>query len=178
MTLGELRSCISEAIGDRSRPSDNAHIICWALSQGGGKPMTRYEIMKIVHDVDIELETVGPDTPFSPQKNNSYWSPKMADKWDWERDPNGPHQWTQRKVPGSHRQVPNTYGGHATKFSVLRRGLVELAGKRGNSLLYVLTPEGEKFAAETAKWLQELRSGGNTEDDGAPPPEAETMDFY
>lgn len=152
LLVGELRYIIGraldEAVGDRGYPGDKAHLICYVLSQAGG-PMERPAVMQKVE----AIEGKDPER-FSSKTNNCYWSPATMKTGDWVQDPARPDdQWA--RVRTNTREVPNTCAGEAAKQSVLRRGLVQLAGKRGNALLYTLTPEGQKFADETVSWLQE-----------------------
>jgi len=148
LTLRKLRNIIGEAIGDRGHPDDKAHLICWVLAQAG-RPMSRPEVMQKVH----ALEAKDP-TAFKPNSNIDYWAPSPVMRSDWERNPEG-HMIQDpngefRRTP--ERMMPNT-GTHA-KYSVMRRGFVKVAGKKGNQLLYGLTPEGEKAAAEADEWIK------------------------
>jgi len=144
LTLAELKSVIREAIGDRSWPGDKAHLICWALSRGG-QPMSRREVMKVVW----ELEGLSPEE-FKPDTNHDYWSPPESWGHDgWEPDPEA-GEGRYRQI--NRRRVPHT-GVHA-KYSVLRRGFVKVAGKRGNTLLFELTPDGQQLARECDEWMK------------------------
>ena len=148
LTLRQLRRLIREAIGDRGWPGDKAHLICYVLAQNGA-PMARPDVMRKVE----EIEGKNPAN-FQSNTNNSYWSPAEMTVGDWVPDPARPgDQWARIMV--NKRKVPNTSAGHAARFSVMRRGLVQVAGKKGNKLLYSLTPEGQRFADETAAWLKE-----------------------
>ena len=151
LTVKQLRNLIREAVGDRGYPGDKAHLICYVIAQGGGK-MARPDIMKKVEEIE------GKDPAnFKPTTNISYWSPATMVKNTWQRDEQGQIVFdpeTHRPVVTGQETVPNTSAGHAARFGVLRRGLVKVAGKKVNKLLYELTPEGQKFADETAAWLE------------------------
>jgi len=142
LTVGELRSVIREAY--KNHPDDKPHLICWVLSQGG-RPMSRPEVMQKVE----ALEGKDPAT-FKPTTNQDYWRPATMETGDWEPDPDPTRQ--GHYVRTNVRTVPNTTAG--ARPSVLARGLVQLAGKKGNQLLYSLTPAGEQFAAEADAWIK------------------------
>ena len=145
LTLGRLRSVIREAIGDRSHPDDKPHMICWVLSQAG-RPMSRPEVMRQVE----KLEGKDPEA-FRPTTNQDYWRPATVnrpERWDPDPDPANPGHY----IPFNPRDVPNDTAG--AKSSVLVRGFVKVAGKKGNQLLFTLTPAGEQLAAEADAWIK------------------------
>src|SRR5579863_6457086 len=148
LTLRELKDLLREAIGDRSHPDDKTHMICWVLAQAG-QPMSRPEVMQKVH----ALEDKDP-TAFKPGSNKDYWAPSPVMRSDWVIGPNG--EMVQdaeghfQRTPEA--MVPNT--GINARYSVMRRGYVKVAGKKGNQLLYALTPEGEKLAEEADEWIK------------------------
>lgn len=143
LLLGELRNLIWEAIGARSHPDDKTHMICWVLAQAG-RPMSRPEVMQQVES----LEGKEPEA-FRATTNQDYWAPSPVLRGDWEQNPENPDGPYMRVNP---RMVPNT-GVHA-RYSVLRRGLVKVAKKNRNQLLYELTPEGQKVAEEADAWIK------------------------
>jgi hypothetical protein len=148
LTLRELRDLLAEAVGTRSHPDDKTHMICWVIAHAG-RPLPREEIMRKVS----ALEGHAPEE-FKPTSNHDYFAPSPVMRSDWERneqghmiqDPDG----TFRRTP--ERMVPNP-AVHA-RYSVLRRGFVKVAGKKGNLVLYDLTPEGEKLAAAADEWIK------------------------
>ena len=149
LTLGELRTLIWEAVGDRTEPNDKTHLIYWVLSRAGG-PLSRPAVMQRVGAVE------GKDpTGFKPRSNVDYWRPSPVMKSDWERDAEGQPVFdpdgSYRRTP--ERMVPNTSFG--AQYSVLVRGFVKVAGKKGNQLLYELTPEGQRLADEADVFLKQ-----------------------
>ena len=152
LTLRELRSILREAVGDRGWEGDKAHLICYVLSRGG-RPMSRPEVMRQVERIE------GKDpASFHPAHNNCYWSPATMIQKHLRRDAEGRPLRNADNTGWdveSEEEVPNTMAGHAARFSVLRRGLVQRAGKRGKEFLYALTSKGEQFAAETAAMMRD-----------------------
>jgi hypothetical protein len=112
--------------------------------------MSRPDVMRQVE----KLEGKDP-AAFKPTSNNSYWAPAEVMRSEWERneagemiqDPDGRF----RQTPA--RMMPNPASG-AYRYGVLVRGLVKVAGKKGNQLLYTLTDAGQKFAEEADAWIQ------------------------
>jgi hypothetical protein len=143
LTLRELRSIVREAVGTRSHPDDKTHMICWVLARAG-RPMTRPEVMQKVE----ALEGKDP-AAFKPTTNVDYWAPSPVLRGDWAINPDNP-EGPYRQI--NKRPVPNT-GIHA-RYSVLRRGFVKVAGKKGNQLLYELTLSGQRVAAEADEWIK------------------------
>jgi len=144
LTLHELRELLGEAIGDRSHPDDKPHMICWVLAQAG-VPMSRPDVMRKVD----KLEGKDPTT-FTPSSNQDYWRPPTMETGDWEPDPDPtrPGHYIRTNI----RTVPNSRSG--ARSSVLVRGLVKVAGKKGNQLLYTVTDAGQKYAAEADEWIK------------------------
>ena len=82
----------------------------------------------------LALTALLENKPYKPGSNGSYFQPFT--------DPNGHH----RRVYGSH------------KGSLLATGLIRVAGKQGNTLLYSTTPAGESLAAKYMAWARANRA--------------------
>jgi hypothetical protein len=81
---------------------------------------------------------------FKSTTNNEYWTPQWVPRSDV--DPTG------NQVRINQRMEPNDRPGG--RYSVIRRGLVKPIQKRGNTILYAVTPAGAKFAEEAEVWIR------------------------
>ena len=103
-----------------------SHRICYVLACFDGpmhEPLTRKEVMEVVHVLEGKsFES------FKPNSNTCYWKPSLTVGF-------------VKRGDGYARRLVD-------KCSVLVRGYVTVAGKRGNELVYALTDKGRELADE------------------------------